>query len=159
MTKKSAASAKVKAPQPTIEEKREILRKFYDDQIWYIIQLADTQVILADRIDNMLNLRELAISFGIKQPKLSLLFDLMKESAEIYAKIKEKVHAIQQSDFEQAEYPAPFKDLVPDWRNLEDGDELDLLVAAIQWLSIRPFNDQITQAYHAYQQQKTQLGL
>lgn len=157
MTKKSAASAKVKAPQPSVEEKRETLRKFYDDQVWYINQLADTQVILADRIDNMLNLRELAISFGIEKPSISLLFDLMEESAEIYAKIKERVQAIQQSDFEQAEYQDPFKDLVPDWKAVKD--DLDLLVEAIQWLSIKPFGDQVIQAYHAYQQQKTQLGL
>ena len=159
MTKKSAASAKLKKSEPeiSIADKQQQLKQCFDDQKWYIQQLAETQVKIAARIDNMLNLRELAISFGIKEPEISLIKDLQNQSVAIYKKILKVVASFEYEKFLEDTCYDYFEKLVPDCKKIEDN--LDLLYAAIDWLSIKPFADQMLSMHQTILGTKKKLGL
>lgn len=155
MTKKSAASVKAKK-QPTADEKWAELKTLFDDSKWAFKETVKTQITLSRRIDNMLNLRDMVKSYGM-EPTIPLLKDLVDHSNRCYVSLLARVETFEFDDFMAEEMKDYFEGLVPYPDDIVD--DMDLLYAAVAFLSVKPYGSKMLQMHQMLQQKKTELGL
>lgn len=161
MTKKSAASAKIKAvqpPEPTPEEKQEKLQKLFDENKWAFEETVKTQIILARRFDNFANIRDLVERvLGKGNYTYELLHDLVDESEKCYKEVLERAGKFMLDDFSGDEPVDYFKDIMPDEKAVND--DLEFVYGALRYMSVRPYGDKMLQLYQTVQNAKRELGL
>lgn len=160
MTKKSAASAKIKAVQPpelTEEEKIEKLRKEFDENKNAFLKTVETQIAIAERYDNFTNLWELAERVLDEKIEPSLAKDLVEESKNSYQLVHECVQKFAFDDFMGDDLPDYFEDIKPKYEDC--GDRLDHLYNIIRYMSVMPYGDKMLQMYQTIKLDKTGLGL
>lgn len=149
MAKKSAAQAKIKKVDfqskqlPSIEETWEKIKQVY-------LTTLEVNVQLAQRIDNMLNLRDLAFKmlgeeymWELEEEERIHLFKWMQD---VSVKAYEDMYAIAKDwnigQFTEEDMPDWFETLIPKPADIES--EVDLLMAAITFLSVKPYGERMT---------------
>lgn len=161
MTKKSAASAKIKAvrpPEPTLEEKQEKLQKLFDENKWAFEETVKTQIVLARRFDNFANIRDLVERIlGKDNYTYELLHDLVDESEKCYKEVLKQVEKFELAGFTGEEPTDYFKDIMPDEKAVND--DLEFIYGILKYMSVRPYGDKMLQLYQTIQNAKRELGL
>lgn len=160
MTKKNAASAKIKAVQPpelTEEEKLEKLRKEFDENKDAFLKTVDTQIVIAERYDNFANLWELAERVLDEKIEPSLAKALVEESKNSYQLVRECVEKFAFDDFMGDDLPDYFEGIKPKYEDCED--RLDHLYNIVRYMSVMPYGDKMLQMYQTIKLDKTGLGL
>jgi hypothetical protein len=145
MAKKSAASAKIKQPEKPkapLEERFEKAKQALIDQI-------EIQIQIADRVDNMGNIRDFYKNFYGKFPTFNKSQYLLGVSVGAY---KGVLAAVQDISFEQmktAEFDDPFLDLIPKPKDVKTDE--DLYEALLIWLSVSPYANKVVQLHQLVQ--------
>ena len=150
MAKKSAAQLKAKKNQgfetynmPPIEETWEKIKQVYTTTL-------SVNVRLASRVDNLLNLRDLAYKMLGEEymwaledeQRINLYKWMLDTSVQTYRDMLDIARGWTIDQFTQKDMPDWFEKLVPDPSEIKD--EMDLLMAAIKFLSVKPYGERMT---------------
>ena len=158
MTRKSAASAKPKAQEPSREEQLEKLHRSFDENKQAFIQTVKTQIVIADRFDNYLNVEDLAMRImKVDEIEIELGNELTDESIRCYELVLEQVEKFEFDEFVGEEPPDYFSVIMPDRHKLVD--KLDKVYSTIRYMSVKPYADKMLQMWQTLRQQKMELGL
>lgn len=156
MTKKSAASAKV-APKKTEEELWKEMESVFDDAKWTFIETVKVQVKAAKRVDNYLNLRDLAMKFDYSGEDVRTIKGLQQGSIKVYEQIQEIAEGFQFDDFMHEQVPDFFEEIMPKVEDIHDN--MSQLVAAIAFMSITPYGNNLIQMHNLMMQELERRGL
>lgn len=159
MAKKSASQAKIKKPEETFEPIEEV----FEEAKKLFVMTVETQIKTAKRVDNLLNIRELAINFRGRE-WLSALGDqevpyykiLQNLSVSTYERILEASKGFDLEEFKKPEIKDYFEDIVPSSESVETMG--DLLNAAIVFLSVQPYGNKLIQMHQLIQQELAKRG-
>lgn len=160
MARKSAASAKpkvVKAPEKTEEQKWEELEKIFEDAKWTYIETVKVQVKAAKRVDNYLNLRELAMKFDFAGDDIKFIKELQSGSVKVYEQVQAIAESFKFEDFTREQVPDLFEELMPQVDDIVDN--ASQLIAAIAFMSITPYGNNLIQMHNLIMQEMNKLGL
>lgn len=160
MPRKSAASAKVKAPKVpelTEEQKWEEMNKVFEDAKWTFIETIKVQVKASKRVDNYLNLRELAMKFGYKGDDVEFIKKLQAGSTKMYENIQAIAEDFKPEDFYNETVEDFFEELMPQVSDIVDNDSQ--LIAAIAYMSITPYGNNLIQMHNLIMQEMDKRGL
>ena len=155
MARKSAASAKV--AKKTEEEKWEEMHKVFDDAKWTFIETIKVQIKAAKRVDNFLNLRELATKFGIEGSDIAEIKRMQECSVTTYEMIMEIAEKFVAEDFFKATCPDPWAGIMPSVDEIKT--EKDAAYAAIRHMSIMPYGTNLIQMHNLIMQEMERRGL
>lgn len=158
MTRKSAAKVKavkgmnsdkfIKQPElPPIEETFENIKQV-------LINTAEVQIVVAGRIDNLLNLRAAAYKFWgneldskfIMTERMRYLKDLQVVTVDVYKDVLDIVKGFELEEFLKEEMKDYFEDLMPKVDDIHN--EENLFRASIIADCIRPWGEKMTQLHH-----------
>lgn len=155
MARKSASQAKIKKPEfkqpelPPIEETFENAKQAF-------INTLEVSVQLAERIDNLLNIRDYANKFfpdGLpvnfpKAPGSAVEYykDLQDLSIQVYKDMLEIVKTFELEEFKKEDMKDYFEELMPVVEAIKDEDEL--CAAGLIFLTIKPFGEKMTALHH-----------
>lgn len=156
MAKKSAASAKV-APKKTEEELWKEMESVFDDAKWTFIETVKVQVKAAKRVDNYLNLRELAMKFGHDGSEVDFIKKLQEGSVKVYEQVQAIAEAFKFDDFIKETVPDLFEDIMPTTDDIVDNDSQ--LIAAIAFMSITPYGNNLVQMHNLIMQELERRNL
>ena len=159
MVKKSAASAKLKAPKVpelTEEEKWEKLKGVFEDAKFTYIETVKVQVKAAQRVDNYLNIRELCEKMGV-ETSIQRTKDMLTISIQTYEKVQKIAEGFVFEDFIKSTCPDPFEDAMPQVRDIVT--DVDEVAAAIKFMSITPYGNNLIQMHNLIMQEMDKLGL
>ena len=156
MVKKSAASAKV-APKKTEEELWKEMESVFDDAKWTFIETVKVQIKAAGRVDNYLNLRELAMKFDHAGDDVEFIKKLQQGSIKVYEQVKEVAESFKAEDFFHEQVPDLFEDIMPQVTDIVDNDSQ--LIAAIAFMSITPYGNNMIQMHNLIMQEMDRRGL
>lgn len=162
MAKKSAAQAKL-APKENVKEKLEPIEDVFEDAKKMFIMTVETQIKTAKRVDNLLNIRDLAINF-MGREWLSQLHDqelhyykiLQDLSVETYERILEASKGFELEEFLKPEIKDYYEDIVPKVENIDTIGSL--LQAAIVFLSVQPYGNKLIQMHQLIQSELAKRG-
>lgn len=149
MAKKSASELKAKKQGfqtkelPPIEETFEKIKGVFTTTL-------EVSVRLAKRVDNLLNLRDLAFKMLgedymwelTEEQRMDLYAWLQDKSVETYEAMLDIAKKWQIADFEMDDMPDYFESLIPKREEIEA--ELDLLLATVAFLTVKPFGERMT---------------
>jgi hypothetical protein len=142
MTAKSAAKVK---PVKVKQEELVPLDEMFKDAKDMFIMTVDTNILTAKRIDNLMNIRDLAIKFWgdghAKAHDLSYLKELQKLSVHTYERIKEVAEAFELEEFCKQDMKDYFDEIIPTPEDIED--EHELIRAALIFLTVRPYGEKM----------------
>ena len=155
MAKKSASQAKIKKP----EENFEPIEEVFEEAKKLFIMTVETQIKTAERIDNLLNIRDLAYNFYHGEGSWNDLDELKRLqdiSVMAYKKVLEASKEFSLDEFRKPEIKDYYADLIPSVDDIEnDGDLLD---AVIIFLSIQPYGNKLVQMHQLIQQELAKRG-
>lgn len=159
MARKSAAAAKPKAQKPvelTEEQKWEQLEKVFEDAKFTYIETVKVQVKSAQRVDNYLNIRELFDKMKV-EASIQRVKDMQKISVQTYEKVLGIAEGFEFDRFVKAECPDPFEDIMPQVADIVV--EADEVAAAIRYMSVVPYGNNLVQMHNLIMQEMAKLGL
>lgn len=146
MARKSASQAKIKKPEfkqpelPPIEETFENAKQAF-------INTLEVSVQLAERIDNLLNIRDYAKKFWGETPvELQYCKDLQDLSIQVYKDMLDIVKTFELEEFKKEDMKDYFEELMPIVEAINDEDEL--CAAGLIFLTIKPFGEKMTALHH-----------
>ena len=158
MAKKSATQLKVKKDAgdfqkknlPPIEETWEKVKQVY-------VTTLEVNVQLAKRIDNMLNLRDLAFKmlgedymWAMEEEQRMDLFRWMQEtSIKAYSDMLKIAQGWTLEQFAMEDMPDWYEDLIPKPEDISS--EVELLMAAIIFISVKPYGERMTMVHQQIQ--------
>lgn len=152
-SKKSAAQFKPVAKHAK-EQLRPIDEVFAEAKDMFKMTV-DTQVKTAHRIDNLLNIRDLAINFWgkdeVSRRGMAYLKMLQDESIKAYEDVSKRVDDFELDEFAKEEIKDYFEDIIPKVDDISTEDEL--IVAAIKFLSVQPYGSKLIQMHKLIQEE------
>ena len=157
MAKKSASQMKVVKDKKTEEEKWEEMRSVFEDAKWTFIETVKVQVNAARRVDNYLNLRELAMKFGHEGDEIGFIKELQAGSVKMYENIQKIAEGFRFEDFTMETVPDLFEGIMPKVEDITDNDSQ--IVAAIGFMSITPYGNNLIQMHNLMMQEMERRGL
>lgn len=157
MTKKSAASYKVVKPVDE-EEKMEKLRSDFEDAKKMFLLTIDTQIKTANRVDNLLNIRDYAKKFW-EDDILDMDYykSLLQVSIDTYKEIRKRSEEFELEEFMKIDIKDYYADLLPKATDIEDEDELARV--GIMFLSLQPYGQKMMGLHQLIQQTMSELGI
>lgn len=143
MSKKSAA--KVKLAEPKHEERP--LQELFEESRDIMAAIVDVQVVTAQRVDNLLNIRDYARKFwgGDRKVELGYIKSLQELSVETYRKVAEMFRSFKLEDFTKEEVHDFVGELIPKVEDIETEDEL--CRAGLVYLSVKPYGEKMLQLH------------
>ena len=149
MARKSAAQAKVKKVEKAEEPKsaEEIMKMMKDPMI---VQLK-AQIIMANRVDNMANLRDLYKNFYGEYPNFKELKAMLELSIKTYEKILERFEGIDVVFLSKEELPDLFEDMIKKARKVTSDE--DLLSELVVYLSVNPYANKLIQMHQLFREE------
>lgn len=160
MAKKSAASMKpkvTKVPELTEEQKWEEMKGIFEDAKWTFIETVKVQIKAAARVDNYLNLRELAMKFDHAGDDIKFIKGLQQGSIKVYEQVQKVAEGFKLEDFCKEQVPDLFEDIMPQVSDITDNDSQ--IVAAIGFMSITPYGNNMIQMHNLMMQEMDKRGL
>lgn len=159
MAKKSAAKAKVIKPvetKPTVDPEA-----MFDDAKRMFLETLDVQIKNSRRIDNLLNIEDLAINFwkdrrpgylaGMTDEEQCAYFQSLRQCSELtYHQIRAASEEFSFEEFSKQELKDYYEDIVPDGSDVDLTAE-DILRGAIKFLSVQPYADKMIKLHHMIQ--------
>jgi len=151
MTRKSAASAKVK-PMPILPERPNLEEHFKIAKEGFIVTV-ETALETSKRVDNLMNLRDMSRRFwkddathnDVKYFKM-----LQHISTNAYEDILNAVKEFDLEEFKKEEMKDYFEDIIP---KVEDiNTEQELLQAAIIFMTVQPFGNKMVEVHRLVQE-------
>lgn len=149
---KKAASMKAVKPKKQ-EENLPPIEKVFEEAKNLFLMTIETQIKTAARIDNLLNIRDLAQNFwkDKKDIDINYLKSLQQLSIMAYEEILEASKEFNLEEFKKPEVKDYYEHLVP---KVEDvANEEELLAATIKFLSIQPYGNKLVQMHQLIQQE------
>lgn len=149
MARKSAAQAKVKKVEKAEEPKsaEEILKMMKDPMIAQL----KAQIIMANRVDNMANLRDLYKNFYGEYPSFKELKAMLELSIKTYEKILERFEGIDVEFLSNEELPDLFEDMIKKARKVTNDE--DLLSELVIYLSVNPYANKLIQMHQLFREE------
>lgn len=158
MTRKSTAKAKViksqnsdkflKQPElPPIEET-------FDNIKQMMVNTAEVQIVVAGRIENLLNLRAAAYKFWgneldnkyVMKERMEYIKKLQSITVGVYKDILDIIRSYEMDEFLKDDMKDYFADLMPQVADIET--EEDLFEAGLVADCIKPWGEKMTQLHH-----------
>lgn len=155
MARKSASQVKIKKPQfnqpelPPIEET-------FDNAKQAFVNTLEVSVQLAERIDNLMNIRDYAKKFWegsmnfevnpMEDKPVKYCKQLQELSIQVYKDMLEIVKTFDLEEFKKEDMKDYFEELMPVPENIEDEDQL--CAAGLVFLTIKPFGEKMTALHH-----------
>ena len=153
MTRKSAA--KLKVVKDDKKELRPIEEVFEEAKEMFALTV-DTQIKLAARVDNLMNIRDFCRKFWgdqydskFNRDELHYLKNMQQVSINTYQKVRDKVDEFELVDFRATELKDYFADIIPaseDIKSLQD-----LCEAALIFMSVQPYGSKLIQLHQMMQ--------
>lgn len=143
MSKKSAAKVKLAEPKPEEQPLEELFEESRD----IMAAIVDVQVVTAQRVDNLLNIRDYARKFWGSDRKVELGYikSLQELSVETYRKVAEMFRSFKLEDFTKEEVQDFVGELIPKVEDIETEDEL--CRAGLVYLSVKPYGEKMLQLH------------
>jgi len=149
MARKSAAKVKVmktegsdrflKPQLPPIEETFENMKQGF-------LTILQTSVELAQRVDNLGNLRDFSMKFWGDSRDLAYYKELQAVSVETYRQLYDLTEEFSLDEFSKDEMKDYYELVVPKCDEIET--EEDLAVALVKFLTVKPFGEKMTAMHH-----------
>lgn len=152
MAKKSAAMAKIKQP----EKPKEPLEDRFEKAKQALIDQIEIQIQIADRVDNMGNIRDFYKNFHGKLPDFNTSQYLLGVSVGSYKGVLAAVQDISFEQMKEPDFEDPFTGLIPKPKDLKSDD--DLCEALLIWLSVSPYANKVIQLHQLVQDELTKEG-
>ena len=158
---KRAASMKVVKKDEEKKEELEPIENVFEEAKKLFLMTVETQIKTAARVDNLLNIRDLALNFwkdkGLEYHRsIAYLKKLQKVSIKAYEDILEESKKFDLDDFKKTEIRDYYESLVPKVDDITDEEEL--LQAVIRFLSIQPYGNKLVQMHQLIQQELAKRG-
>lgn len=161
MTKKSAASVKPipfnKAPElPPLEET-------FDNAKQAFINTLETSIIIAKRVDNLLNIRDYLIGYWKSTNKLDSMMpmdrmayfkEMQLKTVMVYEQLLEATKTFELEEFCKEEMKDYYEDIIPSIEEIDS--EQDLCTAGLIFLTVKPFGEKMTALHHTILDEKKQ---
>ena len=143
MSRKSASRVKPMEPKP--EERP--LQELFEESRDIMAAIVDVQVVTAQRVDNLMNIRDYARKFwsGDRKVELGYIKSLQELSVETYRKVAEMFRSFKLEDFIGEEVHDFVGELVPKVGDIETEDEL--CRAGLVYLSVKPYGEKMLQLH------------
>lgn len=147
-----------KARPVTYKEPKVPVVDMFNDAKEVFIMTVETAKLIAERGDNLMNIRDYVLKFYgkerfeseyIESGRMDVYFDLLDVAIEVYDKIIAIAKDFEYEDFCKEEFDDPFEDLIPKARSFEN--EADMCVFGIIWLTARPYIDKTFQLHRLIQ--------
>lgn len=151
MARKSAASAKVKASELTEEEKIKQMQSVFDDAKWTYLETVKVQVKAAKRVDNYLNIRDLMIKMGMKDPSVEDIKRMLEVSIGTYEQVLKVAEGMTYEQMTKAACPDIFEDIYPQVDQITD--KWSEISCAIRFMSITPYGNNLIQMHNLIMQE------
>ena len=157
MARKSAAKVKPVKTQNSnkfLEPELPPIEETFSNVKQIMINTAEVQIQVANRVENLANLRLAAYKFWgneldakmLGNERINYFLDLLKLSVSIYEKIFEIVKNFELEEFLKEDMKDYFAEIMPKIENIEC--EEDLFEATIISDCIRPWGEKMTQLHH-----------
>lgn len=147
-SKKSAAKVKV-APRKQPQNLPPIEDVFNEAKDMFALTV-DTQIKTAARVDNLLNIRDMAKRFwDIPSVKMDDCKRYQQVSIDAYKSIREKVDEFSFEEFEKDTVKDYFEGIIPKVEDIKDDKQL--LEAAIIFMSVQPYGQKLIQLHQLIQ--------
>lgn len=128
---------------PTPEEVFETGKQVY-------INTLEASIVLAKRVDNLLNIRDYAMKFWAEEAggknTLSYYKELQKLSIETYEQMLKIANGFEYEEFIKDEMKDYFEDLIPQTEDVEVISQL--CEAGLIFLTVKPFGEKMTQLHY-----------
>jgi len=156
MARKSAARMKVVKD----DRKLQPIEEVFEDAKKMFAMTVDTQVKLAGRVDNLMNIRDFARKFwGSKYDDMFMdgeeeweyLQHLQNISIETYKDVRKRVDQFELVDFRAVEVKDYFADIIPDVKDIAGMGSL--CVAALKFMSVQPYGSKLMQLHQMMQEE------
>ena len=161
MARKSASQAKpVKAEKKTEEQLWKEMESVFDDAKWTYIETVRVQIQNAKRVDNFLNLRELAMKLGYTiedEEGIKFVKKLQELSVKTYEAIKDVAETFKMEDFIWEKCLDPLKQLMPSVDEINT--QADMVAASIRFMSVTPYGNNVIQVHNLMMQEMARRGL
>ena len=162
MKPKAISGAEKKAMQKQLDE-LPTLEETWENAHQAFINTAEVSVTLANRIDNLMNLRDMALKFwgdaetieqcvGVKA--LAYYKELLELSKITYELILEIVKTFEMEEFLKEDMKDYFEEAVPKLDDIMTEDEM--LRSAIVFLTVKPWGEKMTALHHTMLDEKKQ---
>lgn len=141
---------------PTLEETWENAHQAF-------INTAEVSVTLAKRIDNLMNIRDMALKFWgdaetmercVGKKAVAYYKELLSLSVDTYCEILKIVKTFEMDEFLKDEMRDYFEDIIPKADDIEREDTM--LAAAIVFLTVKPWGEKMTALHHTMLDEKKQ---
>lgn len=158
-SKKSAARVKVVRPKGEAEKLEQLQKEFDATKEMYLMTL-DTQVKTANRVDNLLNIRDFSKKFwgdDKAHQNLDHYMKLLDTSIETYREIRKRSEEFALDEFVKTSVRDYYEGIVPSPENITS--DLELEEAGIVFLSVQPYGQKMMQMHQYVQQCMDELGV
>lgn len=161
MTKKSAASVKPipfnKAPElPPLEET-------FDNAKQAFINTLETSIVIAKRVDNLLNIRDYAINYWkesdflksmLPSDRMAYFKELQTITVITYEQLLEATKEFELDEFCKDDMKDYYERIIEERSLIMD--EKDLCKAGLVFLTVKPFGEKMTALHHTILDEKKQ---
>lgn len=149
MTEKKPVASMKPAKLPPIQE-------VFDEAKEMFCMTVETNVKTAQRIDNLLNLRDLYKSFYGQEGTVEEYKAMLDVSVGTYEKVLEASRKFELDEFRKPELYDYYQDIVP---KVEDVTSVDsLLAAAVVFLTVQPYGGKMMQMHRLIQDELEKRG-
>ena len=132
------------------------IQEVFDEAKEMFCMTVETNVKTAQRIDNLLNLRDLYKSFYGEEGTIQAYKSMLEVSVDTYRKVLEASRKFELDEFRKSELYDYYQDIVP---KVEDVDDIDsLLVAAVVFLTVQPYGGKMMQLHRMIQDELEKRG-
>lgn len=139
---------------PTLEETFENAKQAF-------INTLEVSIQLANRIDNLMNIRDYVYKFWgneinnmLQDERVAYYKALLDISVNTYTEILERVKRFELDEFLKDDMKDYFEDLIPDVSDIKREDEM--CEAGLIFLTVKPYGEKMTQLHHTMLDEKKQ---
>lgn len=144
---KSAAKMKPAPKKPELPP----IEKVFDEAKEMFAMTVDTQVKTAERVDNLLNIRDYLKAFFGEAPDILKCKKYQQVSIDTYRQVRKAVDEFTLEDFEKETIKDYFEDILVKVENIVDDE--DLCRAGLVFMSVQPYGGKLIKMHQLIQEE------
>ena len=146
---------------PTVETPKQPIEEIWENAKQMFINTAEVSVVIAERVDNFMNIRDMAYKFWgdeikslLEEDRIAYLKRLHELSITTYKSILDIIKSFEMEEFLKDEMKDYFDVLIPKVDEIET--EVDLMDAMLIFLTVKPWGEKMTALHHSMLDEKGQ---